>query len=146
MLRNAHWTSRRARRVLAFALTASALMFGPAGAQTLDVRVLGAWTGSVEDCPKTFEKAGGIVRFRLPRDQFESAFLVTPRKVEASGGDCRIISAKRNGDVTKMTLSCTDSISTSQQDALVKVLGDNRIEYSANDDPDLSAIYEKCVF
>ena len=62
----------------------------PLMADTLDRRLIGAWTTSKDDCAKTFQRIKGTLSYRPPLDLFAQSFIVSPNRIVAPGGQCSV--------------------------------------------------------
>jgi hypothetical protein len=128
-------------------LLVTAVSAASALADTVESRLIGAWTLYVSDCPKLFEPGReGAVSFRQPTDQFAQAIIIQPDQILGPAAVCRINSISHDSSGTTLGLGCRDSISFLSRTVHVKFQGANQIVYSPSNDPALDTTYTKCPF
>jgi hypothetical protein len=135
---------RLRKQAAMFAVTIAVVFGATQTSQAVDKRLFGAWIQSPADCAKTFQLRGGRLVYREPRDQFSISFVIAPGAVLAPGGDCRVESAVTHGDVTRLSMTCSNGVGYARQTAQVKTLSPTTLLYSPTGDPDLAATYQKC--
>jgi hypothetical protein len=92
----------------------------------------GAWMEQSADCGDVFVTTGKQTRFREPVNMFAPALMIRGRDIITPGATCRILQTEPEGDKTRLSLSCTTSISSSPVTALFSQGDDGSIyRYSA---------------
>ena len=114
-------------------------------ADSLDARLLGAWTTSQADCSKLFVRRGGALFFRQPIDKFAQAEIIEPQQIRAPAGSCRVQRVSHANGVVRLTTQCSDSISYTEQTAEIKFMSGGEISYSPTSDPSLNTTLIKCA-
>jgi hypothetical protein len=127
-----------ATALLLHALTTSAT------AAQLDRRLMGAWAQSEADCKQVFETRNGRATFRRPVNGFITAFIIRPKEIVATTGQCRVGGVTTKGDHLVASLSCKNSIGFAPVSARFKVVSENEIMYGSTDDPLLDSAYVRC--
>jgi hypothetical protein len=123
---------------------AAAALTSPGFADTIDPRLIGAWTASAADCQKFFERRDGKLTYRQPVDQFAQAVIIEPGQIRAPTGACRIRSVAHDKNGAAVSLDCHDSISFQSETVHFKILNGAEIVYSPTGDPSLDTTYQKC--
>ena len=114
-------------------------------ADSLDARLLGAWTTSQADCSKLFVRRGGALFYRQPVDKFAQAEIIEPQQIRGPASICRVQRISHANGVVKLTTQCSDSISYTEQTAEIKFKPDGEISYSPTGDPSVNTTLTKCA-
>jgi hypothetical protein len=114
-------------------------------ADSLDARLLGAWTTSQADCSKLFVRKGGAFFYRQPIDKFAQAAIIDPQQIRAPAGVCRVQRVSHANAVVKFTAQCSDSISYIEQTFEIKLMSGGEISYSPTGDPSVNTTLIKCA-
>jgi len=114
-------------------------------ADSLDARLLGAWTTSQADCLKLFVRRGGALFYRQPVDKFAQAEIIEPQQIRGPASICRVQRISHANGVVKLTTQCSDSISYTEQTAEIKFKPDGEISYSPTGDPSVNTTLTKCA-
>ena len=114
-------------------------------ADSLDARLLGAWTASQADCSKLFIRKGGALSYRQPVDKFAQAEIIEPQQIRGPASICRVQRISHANGVVKLTTQCSDSISYTEQTAEIKFMPGGEISYSPTDDPSVNTTLIKCA-
>jgi hypothetical protein len=114
-------------------------------ADSLDARLLGAWTTSQADCSKVFVRRGGALSYREPVDKFAQAAIIEPQQIRAPASICRVQRVSHANGVVKLTTQCSDSISYTEQTAEIKFMPSGEISYSPTGDPSVNTTLIKCA-
>ena len=138
---------RRSRIAITGAIGVLAVIAGKSIglADSLDARLLGAWTTSQADCSKLFVRKGGALFFRQPIDKFAQAEIIEPQQIRAPASSCRVQRVSHANGVVRLTTQCSDSISYTEQTAEIKFMSGGEISYSPTSDPSLNATLIKCA-
>src|SRR4051812_30112975 len=110
----------------------------PRARPTLD----GASAGSASQCGETFVRTKKGFSFKNRRTSHGVIF--QGNRVSTPQADCIILSRKRDGSVTALSLSCTTVIATSNTHAKVKINDDGRLSRLFSDIPGMEIQYERC--
>jgi hypothetical protein len=113
-------------------------------ADSIDPRLLGAWTTSQADCSRLFVKSGGGLAYRKPVDKFAQAVIIGPQEIRLPASTCRVQRISQEKDVIEITADCHDSISYTTQNVQIRVRSGGEIVYSPTGDPTLDTTYIKC--
>lgn len=134
------------RAVAGGAIGLVGLIAGGSGshADSIDARLLGAWTASQPDCSKIFVKSGGGFAYRRPVDKFAQAVIIGPQEIRLPASTCRVQRVSHEKDAIKITADCNDSISYTTQNVQIRVTSDGEIVYSPTGDPTLDTTFVKC--
>ena len=114
-------------------------------ADSLDARLLGAWTTSQADCSKLFIRKGGALSYRQPVDKFAQAEIIEPQQIRGPASICRVQQVSHANDVVKLTTQCSDSISYTEQTAEIKLMSGGEISYSPTGNPSVNTTLIKCA-
>jgi len=136
----------RSRAVLGCAIGAVGLLAGQSLslADSIDSRLVGAWTTSQADCKRLFVRSGGGFAFRRPVDKFAQAAIIGAREIRAPASTCLVQKVAHENGLIKITAECNDSISYTTQSVQIKVKEDGEIVYSPTGDPALDTTFVKC--
>jgi len=113
-------------------------------AESIDSRLVGAWTTSQADCKRLFIRSGGRFAFRQPVDKFAQAAIIGPREIRAPASTCRVQKLAHEDGVVKITAECNDTISYTTQNVEIRIKADGEIVYSPTGDPALDTTLVKC--
>ncbi len=113
-------------------------------ADSIDGRVLGAWTTSQADCSKLFVRSGGGLAYRQPVDKFAQAAIIGPQQIRLPASICRVQHITREKGVLKLNVLCNDSVSYTTQNVQIRVTSGGEIVYSPTGDPALDTTLVKC--
>jgi hypothetical protein len=116
----------------------------PLMADTLDRRLIGAWTTSKDDCAKTFQRSKGPLSYRPPLDLFAQSFIVSPNRIVAPGGQCSVRKISNTKDGATLDLYCNNSIGFSHLTVRMKILSDTEMLYRSGTSISLEMPYDKC--
>jgi hypothetical protein len=114
-------------------------------ADSLDARLLGAWTTSQADCSKLFVRKGGALFYRQPVDKFAQAEIIEPQQIRAPARTCRVQRVSHANEVVKLTAQCGDSISDTEETAEIKFMSGGEISHSPTGDPSVNTTLIKCA-
>jgi hypothetical protein len=114
-------------------------------ADSIDARLLGAWTTSQADCSKLFVRRGVALFYRQPVDKFAQAKIFEPQQIRGPAGTCRVQRVSHANGVVKLTTQCSDSISYTEQTAEIKFMPGGEISYSPMGDPSVNTTLIKCA-
>jgi len=114
-------------------------------ADSLDARLLGAWTTSQADCSKLFVRKNGALFYRQPVDKFAQAEIIEPQQIRTPAGVCRAQRVSHANGVAKLTTQCSDSISYTEQTAEIKLMSGGEISYSPTGNPSVNTTLIKCA-
>jgi hypothetical protein len=117
---------------------------GPLMADTLDRRLIGAWTTSKENCAKTFQRSKGALSYRPPLDLFAQAFIVQPSRITTATAQCSVRKVTNTKDGATLDLYCNNSIGFSHLTVRMKVLSDTELLYRSGTSTSLEIPYDKC--
>jgi hypothetical protein len=134
----------RAAIVASIGLAALFVGEGAGSADTLDSRVVGAWTTSAADCSRLFVRRGGALVYRQPVDKFAQAAIIAPRQIVIPATTCQVQSVSHENGSIKVSAECSDSISYTQQTMHIKLTSEGQIIYSPSGDPALDTTLVKC--
>ena len=137
----AQWRIAAAVSLCSLALSA---FQGRLMADTLDRRLIGAWTTSKDDCAKTFQRSKGTLSYRPPLDLFAQSFIVSPNRIVAPGGQCSVKKISNTKDGATLDLYCNNSIGFSHLTVRMKILSDTEILYRSGTSTSLEIPYDKC--
>ena len=76
------------------------MILAPTHSLALDSRAIGAWSQAAADCATTFKRNGREIRFREPRDELKSAFIIGNDAITTTAGRCKILKASQKSDPT----------------------------------------------
>ncbi len=113
-------------------------------ADSIDARLVGAWTTSQPDCAKVFVRSGGGLSYRQPVDKFAQAAIIGPQAIRLPASTCRVQRVSHEKNVVKITAECNNSISYTTQNVQIKVTPTGEIVYSPTGDPALETTLIKC--
>ncbi len=113
-------------------------------ADSIDQRLVGAWTTNQADCSKLFVRSGGGLAFRKPVDKFAQATIIGPQEIRVPAGACRVQHVSHEKGVLKITAECNDSISYTSQTIQIRIQPGGEIVYSPTGDPALDTTLIKC--
>ena len=113
-------------------------------ANSIDARLLGAWTTSQADCSKIFVKSGGGLAYRQPVDKFAQAAIIGPQQIRLPASTCRVQHITREKGVIKINVLCNNSVSYTTQNVQIRVTSGGEIVYSPTGDPALDTTLVKC--
>jgi hypothetical protein len=114
-------------------------------ADSLDARLLGAWTTSQADCSKVFVRRGGALFYREPVDKFAQAAIIEPQQVRAPASICRFQRVSHANGVVKLAALCSDSISYIDQTIEIKFMSGGEISYNPTGDHSVNTTLIKCA-
>jgi len=117
---------------------------GPLMADTLDRRLIGAWTTSKDDCAKTFQRSKGALSYRPPLDLFAQAFIVQPSRIVTATAQCSVRKITNTKDGATLDLYCNNSIGYGHLTVRMKVLSDTEMLYRSGTSTSLEIPYDKC--
>jgi hypothetical protein len=117
---------------------------GPVIADTLDRRLIGAWTTSKDACAKTFQRSKGTLSYRPPVDLFAKAFIVQPSRIVTATAQCSVRKVSNAKDGATLDLYCNNSISFSHLTVRMKILSDTELLYRSGASTSLEIPYDKC--
>ncbi|HZZ63676.1 MAG TPA: hypothetical protein VFE63_21355 [Roseiarcus sp.] len=134
------------RAVAGGAIGLVGLIAGGSGshADSIDARLVGAWTTSPADCSRIFVKSGGGFAYRQPVDKFAQAVIIGPQEIRLPASACRVQRVSHEKDAIKITADCNDSISYTTQNVQIRVTSAGEIVYSPTGDPTLDTTFIKC--
>jgi hypothetical protein len=113
-------------------------------ADSIDARLVGAWTTSQADCAKVFVRSGGGLTYRQPVDKFAQAAIIGPQMIRLPASTCRVQRVSHEKDIVKITADCNDAISYTTQNVQIRVTPGGEIVYSPTGDPTLDTTFIKC--
>lgn len=118
---------------------------GAALSATIDPALVGAWTPSIADCAKLFERTSRGLAFKQPIDKFAQAAIIRPTEVEGPSSVCRILNVTRAKGGISAATECRDSIGYLSETITIKVKSAREIIYSASAGVEaLNVTYLKC--
>ena len=118
---------------------------GAAFSATIAPALVGAWTPSIADCAKLFERTSRGLVFKQPVDKFAQAAIIRSAEVGGPSSVCRILSVTRAKGGISATTECRDSIGYLSETITVKVKSAREIIYSASAAVEaLNVTYLKC--
>lgn len=122
------------------------LIVGGSGshADSIDARLLGAWTTSPADCSKIFVRSGAGFAYRRPVDKFAQAAIIGPQEIRLPASTCRVQRVSHEKDAIKIAADCNDSISYTTQNVQIRATSGGEIVYSPTGDPTLDTTFVKC--
>jgi hypothetical protein len=133
-----------------FAATATLLLLASsttsnlAQAGQLDHRLMGAWAPSASDCKEVFQSRNGKLVFRQPVNSLYTAFIISPRQISATTGQCRVDNVVVKDGHQIASLNCRNGIGYSPISARFKIVNENEITYGSSDSTILDSNYERC--
>jgi len=113
-------------------------------ADSIDPRLVGAWTTSEADCAKLFVGSGGHLAYRQPVDKFAQAAIIEPGVIRLPASTCRVERVSHEKAIVKITAECNDTISYTTQNVQIRVNANGDIVYSPTGDPTLDTTFVKC--
>jgi hypothetical protein len=113
-------------------------------ADSIDARLVGAWTTSQADCAKVFVRSGAGLTYRQPIDKFAQAAIIGPQVIRLPASTCRVQRVSHEKDVVKITADCNDTISYTTQNVQIRVTPGGEIVYSPTGDPTLDTTFIRC--
>jgi hypothetical protein len=134
----------RAAIVVSIGLAALFVGGGACSADTLDSRLVGAWTTSAADCSKLFVRRGGALVYRQPVDKFAQATIIAPGQIRNPAITCQVQNVSHENGAIKVSANCRDAISYTQETIHIKVTSEGEIIYSPSGDPVLNTTLVKC--
>jgi hypothetical protein len=114
-------------------------------ADSIDARLLGAWTTSQADCSKLFVRSGGGLAYRQPVDKFAQAAIIGPQMIRLPASTCRVERVSHEKGVIKIGAECNDTISYANQSVQIRITSGGEIVYSPTGDPALDTTLLKCA-
>lgn len=129
---------------LALALAAAGGAWAPASAQGGLAAYQGAWVEQSLSCDKMFVVSQKGASFRKPVNIFVSAFIVSGNRIRTAQASCRITSVQPVGDRDKLTLSCSNAISTDAVSVLFARSPDGSLKRYFNEEDTIGNRYEHC--
>ena len=113
-------------------------------ADSIDARLLGAWTISQTDCSKLFVRSGGGFAYRQPVDKFAQAAIIGPREIRLPASTCQVQHVTHEKGVLKLNVLCNDFVSYTTQNVQIRVTSGDEIVYSPTGDPALDTTLIRC--
>ncbi len=113
-------------------------------ADSIDARLLGAWTTSETDCKRLFVGSGGGLAYRQPVDKFAQAAIIQPEQIRLPSSICRVQHVLHEKGVVKIAAECNNSISFTSAAVQIKVTENGQIIYSPTGDPALDTTLIRC--
>jgi hypothetical protein len=137
---------RSAAKILSFCAVAMLLLTPHVRAAQDDLRAFqGAWVHSSATCDEVFATRGKSLSFRHPANVFQTAIIISGRRLSTPGATCRIRSVSSVKDRTELSLSCATAIAEDPAKVQFQVGSDGAL-YRYSDDSDKSGIrYERCA-
>ena len=134
------------RTMIGGAIGLLGLIAGASGsfADSIDARVLGAWTTSQPDCKRLFVGSSGGLAYRQPVDKFAQAAIIRPQQILLPASTCQVQHVSHEKAIIKIAAQCNDSISYTSQNLQIRVTSDGEIVYSPTGDPALDTTFIKC--
>jgi hypothetical protein len=103
----------------------------------------GAWLQG-GDCSEVFSSGAKEISFRKPVDIFAAAFIVAGSRLRTPTASCRLKALRRAGDRDVLTLSCANSVSTSDVKVEMATAPDGTLRRYSNGQDTMGAIYQRC--
>jgi hypothetical protein len=91
-------TLRRTAILGALPILMSAARGGAALSAIINPALVGAWTPSIAECSRLFERTSRGLSFKQPVDKFAQAVIIRPGEVEGSSSVCRVLKVTRAKD------------------------------------------------
>ena len=134
------------RALIGGAMGLLGLVAGIAGscADSIDARLVGAWTTSQSDCKRLFVRNGRALAYRQPIDKFAQAAIIGPQQIRLPASVCQVRTVSHQKEALKLGVDCNDSISYTSQTVQIRVTGSGEIVYSPTGDPALDTTLVKC--
>jgi hypothetical protein len=117
---------------------------GTARSATTNPARVGAWTPSIAECSRLFERTSHGLSFKQPVDKFAQAVIIRPGEVEGPSSVCRVLKVTSAKDTISATTECSDTVGYMSLDITIKVQSSRQIVYSAADGEALNVTYLKC--
>jgi|SRR5208337_4176642 len=136
------------RTVIGGAIGLLGLIAGGSGcfADSIDSRLVGAWTTSQADCSRLFVRSSGGLAYRQPVDKFAQAAIIEPQQIRTPASTCRVQHVAHAKGVVKISVECNDSISYATLTVQIKVTSGGEIVYNpTGDDPALATTLLRCA-
>ena len=137
-------TLRRAMILGALPILMSAAGGGVAHSATINPALVGAWTLSIADCSRLFERTSRGLSFKQPVDKFAQAVIIRPGEIEGPSSVCRVLKVTNAKDTISATAECRDAIGYLSLDITIKVQSGRQIIYNATGGESLNVTYLKC--
>ncbi len=115
-----------------------------AGSATINPALVGAWTPSIADCSRLFERTSRGISFKQPIDRFAQAAIIRPGEIEGPSSVCRLLKVSRAKDTISATTECRDTVGYLSMDVTIKIQSARQIVYSATGGEELNVTYLKC--
>jgi hypothetical protein len=131
-------------RLSALALLVS-LCHASLGAPAEAADFTGAWTTDASVCNKVFAKSGARVSFAKDSELAGGGLIIDGREIRGPGASCRIKTAKEDGDVTHMILTCATDIMFSDVQFSIRSVNANEIFRMFPNMPGMETKYYRCV-
>jgi hypothetical protein len=128
----------------ALLIVISAASGGTARSATINPALVGAWTPSIAECSRLFERTSRGLSFKQPVDKFAQAVIIRPGEVEGPSSVCRVLKVTGAKDTITATTECSDTVGYMSLDITIKVQSSRQIVYSAADGEALNVTYLKC--
>ncbi len=104
----------------------------------------GAWTTDDKACSKVFTKSGARVSFAKDSELSGGGLINEGKEIRGPAATCRIKTAKEDGDVTHMILSCATDIMYSDMQFSIKNVNANEIFRMFPNMPGMETKYYRC--
>jgi hypothetical protein len=117
---------------------------GMALSATINPALVGAWTPSIADCSRLFERTSRGVSFKQPVDKFAQAAIIRPGEIEGPSSVCRVLKVTRAKDTISAATECRDTVGYLSLNITIKVQSARQIIYSATGGETLNETYLKC--
>jgi len=139
-------TSRTTRLTKVALLGAAVCICMASGATAATIKELqGAWTMNGTTCEDTFKKSGKKIEFKDRTASTSTGLIITGSKVVSPNATCTTQSVRKQKDRLSATLSCTDSMITSDQSVTFKIVDSNTFERFDPFGDNMYVTYQKCA-
>jgi hypothetical protein len=134
------------RTVIGGAIGLLSLVAGGSGcfADSIDSRLVGAWTTSEADCKRLFVRSGGGLAYRQPVDKFAQAAIIGPQQIRLPASSCQVQHVTHEKGVLKLDVLCNDSVSYTNQTVQIRETSGGEMVYSPTGDPALDTTLIRC--
>ena len=130
-------------RLFALSLLVS-LCHVPLGARLEAADFTGAWTTDDKACSKVFARSGARVSFAKESELSGGGLIIEGKEIRGPGATCRIKTAKEDGDVTHMILTCATDIMFSDIQFSIRSVNANEIFRMFPNMPGMETKYYRC--
>jgi hypothetical protein len=137
---------RRLSRIVAVAAGA-ALAAGATGslaASPGQADLQGAWVTDGVACSSVFASGKKGPRFKSPVDVFAPAFIIDGKTLRTPSANCRIGGVSADGERSKLSLSCTNTVSSGGVSAIFSMDKDGRIRRYFDETDQTGTAYVAC--